>query len=316
MARRARRILAPLAMLLGLLLFGTSLLQLNSQANPRQEVQLNPGSLALANGTAVLLYPIDYFGFWTDRIEVAYSFPDAAGDAYVIGCEDTAALLGGDPAASPFMRFNGLREGSFVITRQTLPPLSHFYSVDQASRVPCDPAVAFVWATDDPTQNRPDASVLYYEAGLVGEEFFWLSLLMGSSALLTLAGGLSWVRTTHLASAPTEGSTVEALRASLDQVVVQLERTRKHLLFAGVLGIFLWYPFLIPWSWQKAMEASGHAGTAFGVAAFTLAFLVALTILWAREFVRLDRHLAAWRSRLGQLRLREEGLMESLEQGG
>jgi len=112
---------------------------------------------------------------------------------------------------------------------------------------------------------------------------------------------------------PAEDSTVEALRASLDRMGEQLERTRKHLLLAGILGVFLWYPFLVPWAWQQAARSSDDPVVPWGVAAMTLAFLVVLTILWAREFLHLDRELNAWRGRIGELRDREEHLMDALE---
>jgi hypothetical protein len=316
---RLRRLLPPVAMVFGLFLFGIALVQLGSQASPQQARVLHPGSLTMANGTAVLVYPVNYFAYRQDHIEVSYSFPEAPGDAYFVDCPGAAALAKGRLPQAPLLTFVGQRTGTFVVSYQTLPPIESYLTYDVELNRPCDAAVALVWAaTTDPGQNKPDVAVLYYEAGLGGEDFVLLAMLMGGSALVTLLGGLAWARMGHTPTQvpPSDGSTVEALRAALDQVVAQLERTRKNLLFAGILGVFLWYPFLVPWSWQQAMRASDDETIALAVAGLTLAFLLALTILWAREFLRLDRHLTAWRGRLGELRTREDDLLESLEHSG
>jgi hypothetical protein len=95
----------------------------------------------------------------------------------------------------------------------------------------------------------------------------------------------------------------------------QLERARRHLLYAGVLGVVLWYPVLVPWAWNQASRTSDSPLFPWGVGVLTLAFLLVLTLLWARELHRLDRELLAWRSRMAELRKRESGLMETFEQG-
>lgn len=316
MAGRLRRVFPPAVMVVGLFLFGVSLVQLGTEADPDEARPLHAGSLTVANGTAVLLYPVDYFAFYSDHIDVQYAFPEAAGTAYFVDCYDAAALAAGHPPAAPLLEFSGLRSGAFVVSAQTLPPIDRYLNYDEEANRPCDSAVAFTWAAADPEPNRPEATVLYYVSGLGGEGFFLLALLMGSSALLTLLGGLAWVRGAAPTGPPGDGSTVEALRAALDQVVAQLERTRKNLLFAGIVGVFLWYPFLVPWAWQQAQGATDDPTIPWGVAGLTLGFLIVLTVLWAREFIRLDRQLTAWRGRLGELRTREQNLMESLEQGG
>jgi hypothetical protein len=143
-------------------------------------------------------------------------------------------------------------------------------------------------------------------------------MLMVGGALLALFGGLAWARVLgpRAVSAPAQDSTVEALRGSLDRMGEQLERTRRHLLFAGVLGVFLWYPILVPWAWQQAARASDDPLVPWAVAAMTIAFLLALTLLWAREFLALDRELNAWRGRLRELRSREQAFMDTLEHEG
>ena len=318
MAGRIRRLLPPAAMVLGLFLFGLSLAQLSFEVSPETAVPIHAGSLTAANGTAILLYPIDYFGYGNAHLDVNYTFPQEAGRASFVDCEDAAALARGQPARDPLLTFVGQRQGSFVVSHQTLPSGDRYLTYDEVRRTPCEPAVALEWAAGtDLAANKPTVSVLYYEEGFEGEDLLFLSILMGGSALLTLLGGLAWVRTGYAASAPpAQASTVETLRASLDQVVVQLERTRKNLLFAGILGVFLWYPFLVPWSWQQAARVSDGPFFPWAVAGLTLLFLVSLTVLWAREFLRLDRNISAWRGRLDELRSREDHLMQTLEQDG
>jgi hypothetical protein len=227
---------------------------------------------------------------------------------------------GGAPTR-PLLAFERLKEGTFVVSDETVTSRDPFFTVDEARgtyEYVCAPAVVFQWAAagEDLGANRPGASVIFQSARLDAGQFAALSVLMGASALAALLGGLAWVRgRTSTVWPASDDSTVEALRGSLDRMGEQLERTRKLLLLAGVLGVFLWYPFLVPWAWLQAARASDDAFVPWGAAAMTLLFLVVLTILWAREFLRLDRELNAWRSRLDELRDREAHLMDSFESG-
>lgn len=316
-----RRAVPPLALLAGLFFFGLSLLILGTQATEEASVALDPSSLTVANGSAVLVYPVEYY-FSSRSVNVTYLYPQAPGNAYFVGCEDIARLREGGAPTQPLLAFQRLKEGTFLITDQTVTSRDPFFTVDEERgtyEYVCDPAVVFQWTAvgDDPGANRPSASVIYQSARLESEQFAALAILMGASALAALLGGLAWVRGRTPTVWPASGdSTVEALRGSLERMGEQLERTRKLLLLAGVLGVFLWYPFLVPWAWLQAARASDDAVVPWGAAAMTLLFLVVLTVLWAREFLRLDRELNAWRGRLGELRDRETHLMDTLEQGG
>lgn len=314
-----RRHIAPLALLAGLFFFGVSLLILGTEATYREAIELEPSSLTLANGTATLVYPVDYFGERTSSINVTYAFPQAPGDAYFVGCEDITRARTGAAPQDPLLAFQRLQQGGFVISRQTIISIDPFYTVQEGRyRYVCDPAVVFLWeTTGDPAANRPAAVVKYHPTGIVGEDFAMLAILMGGSALAALLGGLAWVRGRAPTTGPaTDDSTVEALRSSLERMGAQLERTRRLLLLAGVLGVFLWYPFLVPWTWLQATRATDDPVTPWAAAGLTLVFLLVLTLLWAREFLRLDRELNAWRGRLGELRHREQGLLDELEREG
>lgn len=324
MAGRFRRIAPPAALFAGLFLFGVSLLVLGTEASEEGTIALDPSSLTVVNDTALLVYPVGYYGSSDVRVNVTYAFPQAAGDAFFVGCADNAAMkAGGDPVAAP-LAFTRLREGSFVVSSQTVPRTAQslFYTEDpETGRIAyCKSAVVFRWAAveGDPATNRPEVSVVYHSAALDEANFALLAILMGGGAALALGGGLRWARARpdHDRRPPADDSTVEALRASLDRMGEQLERTRQHLLYAGILGVFLWYPVLVPWAWQQAARSSDDPVIPWAVAALTLVFLLVLTVLWAREFLQLDRELSAWRGRMWELRHREEGLMDTLDLHG
>lgn len=318
MAGLLRRILPPLALFAGLFFFGVSLLLLGTSASVDEPIELEPSLVVPANGSAVLLYHIDHFR-GSDRIDVTYAFPQGPGDAYVVPCDEVSRLRAGSPPTNVLLAFIGLRNGSFAVTYQTVPEIEELQMLDQEERT-CDPAIAFRWSAPDgdPGKDLPAVRAEYHVARLVGEDFAMLAVLMGGSALSALLGGLAWARArAHPPRGPVAAdSTVEALRASLDRMGEQLERTRRHLLLAGVVGVFLWYPFLVPWSWQQAARATDDPTIPWAVAGLTLLFLLVLTLLWAREFVHLDRELSAWRGRMGELRERETGLLETLEREG
>ena len=319
MASRTLRLLLPLALLPGVFLFGVALLALGIESAGTDPQPLDPSSLTTANGTAVLAYPIKNFASGSSRVQVSYAFPHEPGDAYVVHCEDLDAMRRGEAPAEPLLAFTQLREGKFAATEQTLPvEYSSRFRGDPslgASRG-CEPAVAFSWSVTggDPTANRPTAGVTLRHAAFDAGRYWVLFLLMTTGASLVLVGGLAWAgQRAGTAQLPgSDNGPLEVLRASLDSMGGQLERTRRHLLLAGVLGLFLWYPILVPWTWRQAERTSDNALFPWGIAGLTLAFLAVLTGLWARELHRLDRELVAWRARMSELRERENGLMETL----
>ena len=316
---RLRRLAPPAALFVGLFIFGMSLFSLGSEASRDQVQTLEPSKLVVTNGTAVLVYPVEDYAWERATVNVSYSFPQAAGDAYFVGCQDTQRLLAGERPEEAGLVFVGLRENAFKVNRQTVGDHLIAFADERGSRVYCAPSLAFLWAAPggDPAANHPAVSAVHEFGRLGTDDLDWLFTTMVGGALLSLFGGLAWarVRAARPPAPPSEDSTVEALRSSLDRMAEQLERTRRHLLFAGVLGVFLWYPILVPWAWQQAARASDAPIFPWAVAGMTLVFLLVLTILWAREFVRLDRELDGWRDRLEKLRQRETHLMDTLDGG-
>jgi hypothetical protein len=316
-----RRFAAPAALFAGLVLFGISLLVLGTAATPRGSDRLDPSALTVENQTAVLSYTVEFYGR-VDRVDADFAFPQAVGDAFFVGCDDLARLESGRDPVAPALVFEQLRDGHIVVSDQTVANTRGLYTNLDARGYAsyCAPSLAFRWiaSDNDTTANRPSVTVTAVSRGLPSEGAVALMVLSTGGALLALVGGLAWarVRAGGEDTPSADDSTVEALRRSLDRMGEQLERTRRHLLFAGVLGVFLWYPILVPWTWRQAAAATPDPLVPWAVAAATLAFLVVLTVLWAREFVRLDREVRAWRARMDELRARETGLMSTLDQGG
>ena len=315
MAAALRRFVATLALAAGLFLFGVSILVLGLGVaeEPRPH---DPSSFTTVNGTAVLAYHTEYSR--SRRVEVSYAFPEGPGDVYVLACDALDPVREGEPPAAPWLAFTNVQEGGFVITSQTLPPYArHALVIDPRSGglSECDPVVVFRWtlAGDNATANQPAVGVASRSAPFDEGQHWLLLVVMTAGSTLALLGGLARAR--HAAQGPAtsaEESPLEVLRASLERMGAQLEATRRHLLFAGVLGVFLWYPVLVPWAWKRAAQAGVGPLFPWAVAALTLAFLGVLTLLWARGIHRLDRELAAWRARMAELRARETSLMETL----
>ncbi|HUR62449.1 MAG TPA: hypothetical protein VM286_08825 [Candidatus Thermoplasmatota archaeon] len=319
MAGRSGRLLPPAALLAGVLLFAVGLLVLNLESAGLDPQPLDPAVFTSENGTAVLAYPTWYYGIGSSRLLVSYAFPLAPGEAYYVDCRDLDSMRHGHAPAQPLMAFTDLREGSFVVSQRTLPDAAGPYViVDSASGLPrqCDPAIAFQWTVGDqaPEANRPTATVAFNHRPFDQGNYGLLLAIMGAGAVLALAGGLAWARTRLQGTGvpSQEQGPLEVLRALLERMGAQLERTRRHLFLAGALGVLLWYPILVPWAWRQADRTTESPVFPWAVGGIVLAFLAILTALWIKELHRLDRELAAWRTRLAELRTREAHLMDTL----
>ena len=321
MAGALRRVMATLALAAGLFLFGVSVLALGIEAAEVDPRPLDPSSLTSANGSALLAYHTEYSRSSSRRIEVSYLFPEAPGDVFVVACDALDPMRRGEAPAAPWLAFTQVQEGSFIISPQTLPPdARRALVVDPRTGIMsyCDPVLAFRWdvAGNDTAANQPRVDVTYHSTAFDQGRHWLILVLMTAGSTLVLVGGLGLARHRSAASPPSaDESPLEMLRASLERMGEQLEATRRHLLFAGVLGVFLWYPVLVPWAWRRAAATDVGPVFPWAVAGLTLAFLAVLTLLWARALHRLDRELHAWRGRMGQLRDREASLMETFEQG-
>ena len=328
-------------------MLGVSLLLLGVLAGEGATVPLQEASVSNNNGTITVAYPIPAYPYEEAVLEVEYAFPVAPGDAYLVNCIDHTRLVEGRPIEGPAVRREDMREGSFtsLLGREQGWPSTRYYRLTDAT----EPAmagsgssasggggtsigsfprgteyctgvlVAFQWEASSPEawqENRPDASVVVREMPLEGEmagALFALAILGGASAL---AGGLAWGRQRDGPRAPSDldeaAGAAETLRVMAERAEAWLARTRRYVLISGPLGIFLWYPVLIPWAWRAGREGSTSAWMPWALATGALLFLAGLTLLWAREFLRLDRELAAWREQLAELKRREDALMAEL----
>lgn len=321
--RSWRRLVAPAALFLGLALFGVTLLTLGGAASNDAVTRLEPSFLGVVNGTASMIYPTDYYGYSKTSVDATFSFPEAAGNASFVGCTDRDRALSGQPPAHPLVAYNAVRGGTLHVSRQTVGPYSYRllapddrYLDDSTCYTG---ALLFQWAAPDgkPEANKPVVEATFLDDELDEGAGVFLLVLSVGGALLALLGGLAWARQSpQVAEDDDESlpdSTAESLRFALDRMGGQLERTRRNLLLAGVVGIFLWYPILVPWVWTTASGDTNATWLPWALAGAALLFLGVLTVLWAREFVRLDRELRRWRERMGELRDREAGLMADLE---
>jgi hypothetical protein len=177
--------------------------------------------------------------------------------------------------------------------------------------------VVFRWAAgDDALANRPDAQV-----GLVHNTMLD-SPLGGALGLVAFAGAAAmavgtWgivARRRRPEPVPDDDEGMaEALLRLAERSEAWLSRTRRYLLLAGVLGVVLWYPFLVPLVWSAGRDLVPAPWGSWLLAGLAALLLATLTFLWARALHQLDRDLDAWRAKVARLRLRERELLAELE---
>ena len=326
---------APVAFLVGLVVVAMSLLLLGVMAAEGGTTPITSRFSSIDNGTALSGHLVPPYAPDPSVLEVSFSFPRAPGDAYLLHCADLERLRAGEAPREPLVRMEGVREGAF--SRPMADYLGYgttYFAPGGAAPQPGGAASAvggpsidvrdacvgaFVvlrWQEDAPDANRPRVDVAVREVPLDSVPASLLFALAGLGATLALGGGLLWGRARRAPPpAPGDGDgagTAETLYRLATRSEAWLARTRRYVLISGPVGVFLWYPVLVPWAWRLGREASGAAWMPWALAGATLLLLVGLTALWAREFLRLDRELAAWRAQLAELRRREETLLAEL----
>lgn len=308
--RRASSALArllPIAFAAGVALLGVTLLVFSLAASGAQPQRIEYHEEGVANGTAYLAYPIPLQGRADLRLDVAFRFPES-GAAYTATCRDLERIKAGGAPLAYDMRTEGPR-GRFSTS---VPALAAGCPVQY---------VILSWPapTGNLDANRPEVEVVVSSIlvdGPVGALAVGAGIL---GALLATSSGIAWGRRLNraVASGPAPGdeSTAEALLHAVERGGRWLERTRRYLVAAGVLGVFLWYPVLLPWAWQTALRGTRERWVPWALAAGAVAVLLALTAAWSVEYLRIDRELNAWRERVARLRQREAALL-GLENAG
>ncbi|HVM44768.1 MAG TPA: hypothetical protein VM582_02440 [Candidatus Thermoplasmatota archaeon] len=325
-------------MLIGLALLGTGLFLTSVLASDIVIAQLEEtGPPTAVNGTAMHTYALT--GSFrippASFVEGSWRFPFSPGDVHVLDCLGYDDLLRtGAPYEGAF-GVAGRQDGSFRVRVDDVlrnpfephPPPPPGGSVESTplARMLSSPHcpglyVVFQWPAHATgwEANQPEAQAAITRGAVahtpIGQALMVVTILGGVAAL---AGGLAW-RQERLSRrdgprAGVEESTAETLLLLTERSEDWLLRTRRYLVIAGVLGVFLWYPLLVPAAWRVGERAfyAPWAPPAFAGAALVL--LLGLTAIWAREFRRIDRELAEWRVRLARLKRREEQLLAELE---
>ena len=309
---------APAVVVAGLVLFGVSFLFLGLVAGESQEVPVDPSAVVVrADGLAVQSHALPALRP-NEVVEATFAFPRGTGDAYLLTCTDLERYVAGGAPLGPLETRRDVASGRIVHES------GHAKFRAETGKTPglCTGLhVAFGWPTDGAAwqAGAPLAKVVVRDRPLDSAAGRALYALSVAGAALALVGGLSlgsarWLRAYDPlpAAADEDEGTAETLMRLANRAVEWLERTRRYLLVSGLLGVFLWYPILIPYAFRAGRSASLQPWAPWALAGGALLFLVALTVLWARQFLALDAELAGWRERMGRLREREARFLEEL----
>lgn len=325
-SRSVTRVAAAGAFFAGLALLGFVMVMLAVAASLAGTTPLVLHDVTVDNGTATLTYPVPAVSRGM-RLQGDYAFHGDPGTVVVGWCSDYRRILAGQAPYDPAFWRTSTTSGSFDLTQDDILPRTWHYFPPAPPAPPGDPtrtrelylcSGAFVllqWPADQP---RPDVALQVREAPLDADAAAPLGLLSLLGGALLLAGGLAWGRArnrdAHLGAAAEDESTAETLLRAVERTGGWIERTRRTVLVSGILGVFLWYPVLLPWAWNVGSRASTSPAAPWIVAGGALLLLLALTALWAREYLRLDRELVAWSERVARLRAREAALLNELEE--
>lgn len=289
---------------LGLLLFALGA----TGAEPRTYDYYEEGTVGT---TGYRAHPVPLTARGDLRLDVRYHFP-TTGEAFTAGCFDYATFRqdGRRPLITE-MRSGGTSGGfstnlpSYTIGGRGIEPGCPFLHI------------VFAWNATQARAGPPEVEVVTSSilaslpAGILAVSL----TLVG--ALLATTGGVAWSRRLDARRPPPPAdaaeSTVETLMRLAESSGAWLERTRRYLVVAGVVGVFLWYPLVLAWAWARALEGGASRPTPWLLAAGALVALLALTAVWARTYLRLSRELAAWRERVARLQAREATYLASLD---
>jgi hypothetical protein len=304
----------------GLMLFLVAVLALAYLAGQARQAELTEHATVEANGTLRRVYPVptgDHL-----RTEVAYSFARGEGLVVVVPCSDRGWSAEGweprfvierqGPAASGFLVVDGSSGGALALGEPIQPIAPAAPSPgDQAFLFCSGRSLVFEW--DAAAASSPTVRAVVHDTPLDGGPA-QLAVAAAVVGLLAVAVSGAWMARRRPAGRPPESETtvetlVEALRLSTEW----LERSRTHLLVAGLLGIVVWYPVLLPWAWSQGAEASSTPWGPWLLAGLLGLGLLGATLVWGWRLLALDRDLRHWRDRLESLRRREQDLLAGIE---
>ena len=293
--------LAPIAFVAGIVLLGLTVLAFSLAATGAQPQRIEYHEAGVVNGTAWMAYPVPLQGRADLRLDVAFEFPQT-GAAYTASCRDLERVKAGGSPLAAGLRSEGKR-GTFSTGVPSLAPACPVLYVVLSWPAP----------DGDLDANRPEVDVVVSSLlaeGPVGAVVAGGGIL---GAVLAAVGGIGWGRRLQRAGAvepaDADESTAEALLRAAERGGHWLERTRRYLVAAGVLGVFLWYPVLLPWAWRMVLQGTRERWLPWALAGSACALLLALTTVWTLEYLRIERELASWRERVARLRRREAALL-------
>lgn len=304
----------------GLMLFVLAVVVLAYLAGEASHTEVTEHATVEANGTMRRIYPIPTGD--NLRTEVAYSFASGEGSVAVVPCSDRGwsseawepafVVERQGPASSGFLVVDGSASGDLIL-RAPVPPIAPSQPSDG------DPAFLFcsgrslVFEWGAAMASEPTVQAIVHDTPLDGGPA-QVAVLASVVGLLAVAVSSVWLLRRRPTPRPADSeSTVETLVEALRLSTGWLERSRTHLLVAGLLGIVVWYPVLLPWAWNAGSGASSSPWGAWLMAGLVVVGLLGATLLWGWRLLALDRDLRQWRDRLESLRRREQDLLAGIE---
>lgn len=322
---RRPTLVRSLSVLLGLALFAAGLILLATVGRAEREAPATEGETLFQNGTARQAFALPGVNF--GEIETTYNFPVHPGNVELLSCNDWERVARGEPARDSLLRRDNVTQGSFRFQLDTVffpmfyhaeprihhtpgtptPPLAPLFT-------PCSQLlVVFGWTysgNETPTANQPAAQVtLHINAADPTASYFFV-ILSVAGAVAVLIGILLPARSGPTIPPRPDQGTAEALLEAAEHTMGWMRRTQRYLRLAGFLGVFLWYPILIPLSYSWADKLPPGSVPPGFVAFVTFLFLLALSAFWLTEHRRLSRDIRDWEARIAALRARDLAMLQ------